>query len=67
MEINSLTLQEYVLEKKNWLWLSMVVAAALELWQTQVAELGCVIPWWRPLGPLQCHETVEAMKHGLTM
>lgn len=45
MEINSLTLHKHALEKKNWLWLSLVVAAASELQQTQMAELGCVIPW----------------------
>lgn len=43
------------------------MAAASELRQTQVAELGCVIPWWQLLGPLQSHETVEAMKRGLTV
>lgn len=32
-----------------------------------LTELGCVIPWWWPLGPLQCCETVEAMKRGLTV
>lgn len=42
-------------------------AAASELRQTQVAELGCMIPWRQPLGPSQCRETVEAMKRGLAV
>lgn len=43
MESLRVNQHKYALEKKNFLWLSTVVAAASELQQTQVAELGWVI------------------------